>query len=84
MDFNTYFQNLSANPMFNMGMGMMAASGPSPYPVSGGQALAQGMQYAQQAQERALQLKAMQQKMAQQQAQQKAMQDWLGGGPSMA
>lgn len=35
---------MSANPMAQMGMGMLAASGPSMQPVSFGQALSSGMQ----------------------------------------
>ncbi len=37
------------DPMMNFGMGMMSAGGPSRMPVSFGQAMAQGMQQAQQA-----------------------------------
>lgn len=49
MDWNQYLNNLSTNPMFNMGMGMLQASGPSMQPVGFGQSLASGMQTMQQA-----------------------------------
>lgn len=38
------------SPLFNMGIGLLAASGPSTMPISTGQALGQGVQFAQQAQ----------------------------------
>lgn len=41
---------LLGNPLLNLGVGLLAASGPSRTPVSIGQALAQGMQLAQGAQ----------------------------------
>jgi hypothetical protein len=47
-DLSAALQNLSSNPLFQMGVGTMAASGPSPVPVGLGQALGGGMNYAQQ------------------------------------
>ncbi len=47
-DLSTVLQSLPDNPLFQMGTGMMAASGPSPVPVGLGQSLAGGMSYANQ------------------------------------
>lgn len=70
-DIGTALAGLGSNPLFNLGVGMMANSGYSRMPVSFGQALAGGvgyMQQAQQAQQRAqyqqLQQQALQQKLA--------------------
>ena len=47
-DLSAALQSLPNNPLFQMGTGMMAASGPSPVPVGLGQSLAGGMSYANQ------------------------------------
>lgn len=44
-----------SNPLFNLGIGLLAAGGPSTTPVSLGQALGQGAQFANRAQQQALQ-----------------------------
>lgn len=72
--------NLQFDPMFNMGTGLMAASGPSLMPHSFGQDLAKGMQSSQQAR-----LTAIQARMAQLQAQRYGLQNSaiagvMGGG----
>lgn len=58
----TQLGTLSSNPIFNMGLGMMSAAGPSLTPHSFGQDLAQGSMYAMQAQQQAQ--RAQQQKLA--------------------
>lgn len=49
-DLNTQLQGLLSNPVFNIGTGLLAASGPSATPVGFGQALASGIQYGTQRQ----------------------------------
>lgn len=49
-NFGTHLQGLLSNPVFNLGTGLLAASGPSTTPVGFGQALAGGMQFATQRQ----------------------------------
>lgn len=44
MDWNQFLNNMSTNPMAQMGLGMMQASGPSMQPVGFGQSIASGMQ----------------------------------------
>lgn len=62
--------DLQFDPTFNMGLGLMAASGPSLVPHSFGQDLARGMQASQQAR-----LTAIQARMAQLQAQRYGLQN---------
>lgn len=47
-DLSTALGALPSNPLFQLGTGIMAASGPSPVPVGLGQALGGGMTYANQ------------------------------------
>ena len=47
-DLSTALGALPSNPLFQLGTGIMAASGPSPVPVGFGQALGGGMTYANQ------------------------------------
>ena len=52
MDLSTLSQSLSgltSDPLFNFGMGMMQASGPSYMPHNLGQSIAAGAAYSQQA-----------------------------------
>jgi len=49
-NFGNHLQGLLSNPMFNIGTGLLAASGPSATPVGFGQALASGIQYGTQRQ----------------------------------
>jgi len=58
-DLGNTLSGLSIDPAFNMGMGIMAASGPSLMPHSLGQSLAAGTQYAQAAREKAMQAQMM-------------------------
>ena len=58
-DLGNTLSGLSIDPAFNMGMGIMAASGPSLMPHSLGQSLASGTQYAQAAREKAMQAQMM-------------------------
>lgn len=58
-DLSNTLSGLSIDPAFNMGMGIMAASGPSLMPHSLGQSLAAGTQYAQAAREKAMQAQMM-------------------------
>lgn len=58
-DLGNTLSGLSIDPDFNMGMGIMAASGPSLMPHSLGQSLAAGTQYAQAAREKAMQAQMM-------------------------
>lgn len=62
--------SLQFDPTFNMGLGLMAASGPSLTPHSFGQDFARGIQTAQQAR-----LTAIQARMAQLQAQRYGLQN---------
>jgi hypothetical protein len=55
-DFNQKLQGLLSNPLFNLGTGLLAASGPSTQPVGFGQALVGGMNYANQRQAEQMQL----------------------------
>lgn len=45
-DLSSALTGLQSNPLFDMGVGIMAASGPSPVPVGFGQAMGNGMSYA--------------------------------------
>lgn len=58
-DLSSTLSNLQYNPTFNMGLGIMAASGPSLMPHSLGQSLASGIQSAQAAREKAMQAQLM-------------------------
>jgi hypothetical protein len=63
MDLSTLSQSLSgltSDPLFNFGMGMMQASGPSYMPHSLGQSIAAGAAYSQQAQIKAQELRMQQ------------------------
>ena len=65
MDYNDALNSLSYNPLFNLGMGLMASSGPSLTPHSFGQDLAAGTQYMQTAQQRAMQVQMLRYQMQQ-------------------
>jgi hypothetical protein len=69
-DLSSAISNLQFNPTFNMGMGLMAASGPSLMPHSFGQDLAKGVSMSQQAR-----LAAIQARMAELQAQRYGLQN---------
>lgn len=68
-DFNQNLQGLLSNPMFNIGAGLLASSGPSLQPVGFGQALVGGLNYANQRQAEQMQLQQARQQIEMQQAQ---------------
>jgi hypothetical protein len=53
-DFNNKLRGLLENPAFNLGIGLLSAGGASPIPMSSGQRIAQGVQFAQGAQQQGL------------------------------
>lgn len=53
-DTNSGINNALNTPAFNLGVGLLSAAGPSENPVSLGQALGRGVQFAQNAQQQAL------------------------------
>jgi hypothetical protein len=62
-DTNSKLQGLLSNPLFNLGTGLLAASGPSREPVGFGQALASGMQFATQRQAEQMKLQMAREEM---------------------
>jgi hypothetical protein len=78
---------LLGNPLFNLGVGLLSASGPSPQPVSLGQALGSAVQFAGQQQSRASQNQALREQMTQQARQRQAREqlfEQLQGGTANA
>lgn len=65
------------NPLFNTGLGLLAAAGPTQQPMSTGQRLVQGLQTGVDLQSRARQNEAQRQEMLQRQRQQQAQQSLL-------
>jgi hypothetical protein len=61
--FGNQVQGLLSNPLFNIGTGLLAASGPSSQPVGFGQALASGMQFATQRQAEQMKLEQAREEM---------------------
>lgn len=71
---NQNLQGLLGSPMFNMGVGLLAAGGRRPGPkISFGQGLAEASQYASSRERQQMELEAKRQAVQQQQNQQKAM-----------
>lgn len=66
------------SPLFNLGVGLLAASGPSTTPVSMGQALAQGAQFAQTGQQQALKNQAFRAQLGEQARQRQNAQQFRG------
>lgn len=75
---NGLLSNVMGNPMFNMGVGLLSASGPSTTPVSTGQALGQGVQFAQNAQQTAMRNQLVRSRL-EQDARRRAATQKLGG-----
>src|SRR5690554_572352 len=67
-----------ASPIGNLGLGLLAASGPSAQPRSFGQVLAQGSQFASERQRAAMETQAMRDALAQQKRQQEAQAQLAG------
>lgn len=67
-----------ADPMGNLGLGLLAASGPSAMPQSLGQVLASGMQFASERQRAAMQNDALREQMAEQKRRADASQQLTG------
>jgi hypothetical protein len=63
-DFNNKLRGLLENPAFNLGIGLLSAGGASPIPMSSGQRIAQGVQFAQGAQQQGLSNELLRQRIA--------------------